>query len=269
MQLHHRETYLHPGKEPHRTGSATTTTPTTVKPASSAPSKRNKRRTKKAHECHKVLTRKQLENSVILDFESLKDGDPMLSATLSGAAFEQTVLNPHLKLAGDHKGLPFKALSHYCHDLLDQCEKHDGMIIAYSTKELTDLERITGRRVSHRYINALTIAKKWRKRFLPDEHRQVRSFRRNVRQRRHYLGGRGNQLFDFTRLMNITPPSDYGKGCEAARLRHVTGQLSRLGDYTKLSRVAKAKWTKALKHNEFDVRALGLLCQRIVSDFGW
>ena len=216
-----------------------------------------------------VISTHSLKTSLVLDFESLKDGDPLLAGTLTANSFHQVVLDQQLKSAGDKKGLLTKHLSNYCHQLLDHCEEQDRLIIAYSTKELTDLERITGRRAAHRYVNALTLAKIWRKRFFPEEHDQVKRFRQRVRQRGNYLGGRGNQLLDFTGLINIYPPRDYGKGCEAARLRHVLNQLSRRSEYGKLTPVAKAKWTKALKHNEFDVRALNFLCQRIVSDFGW
>ena len=76
-----------------------------------------------------------------------------------------------------------------------------------------------------------------------------------------------DKLLDFTRLGDMPPPRDYGSGYEAARLRHVLDQLAKRGSYSRLTVVAKGKWTKALKHNEFDVVVLERLCRRIADDY--
>ena len=75
-------------------------------------------------------------------------------------------------------------------------------------------------------------------------------------------------MLDFARLAGNEPPRDYGKGCEAQRIRYVIGQLEKRVHYEVLTRVAKAKWTKVLKHNAYDVNAMAALCHRIATDLG-
>ncbi len=204
---------------------------------------------------------------VFVDFESLKDGDPLLVGTLNKGKFEQCILDARLADAARAKDLSVQPLGEYCNSLLDYCEMSDGVIVAFSEKELQDLERLTGRKVKVRYLNVLKLAKRWRARFFPAEHERVMRSRERLRRRNQYIGGRGNQLLDFTRIANMQPPHDYGSGYEAARIRHVFDQLAKRGSYSRLTPVAKGKWTKALKHNAFDVLVLERLCRRIADDY--
>ncbi|MDF1845546.1 MAG: hypothetical protein P1U77_29410 [Rubripirellula sp.] len=215
------------------------------------------------------LSLRQLERIIFLDFESFQDGPPLLCGTLVSGHFQQTVLDETLQPAAVAKNIQTNDLKTQLIELVECAERENRLICGYSNKELHDLEGITGRQLGDLYVNALPLAKKWRKRFYPQAHDRVMKSRKRLRQRGAYLNGRGNRLLDFAGMLNVSPPRDYGKGCEASRLRHVRGQLERRREYKLLTPVAKAKWTKALKHNAFDVQALAMLCRRIATDFGW
>ena len=213
------------------------------------------------------LSQLQPDRFIFLDFESFMDGPPLLSGTLIDGIFEQTVLDNRLKPAAEAKEMPSCSLRGHAQELVGRAERENRLICGYSNKELHDLESVLGRSCKKLYFNALPLAKKWRRRFYPHIEERVRQTRERLRRRNAFLNGHGNRLLDFAEIMNVAPPRDYGRGCEAARLRHVIGQLDRRHEYQRLTPVAKAKWTKALKHNKFDVVALECLVRRIARDF--
>ena len=63
-------------------------------------------------------------------------------------------------------------------------------------------------------------------------------------------------LVSIARLIGIEPPSDYGYAITSSRFSYAADQLSKKGCFSKLTKVTKAKLTKAMKHNRFDVETM-------------
>jgi hypothetical protein len=212
------------------------------------------------------LTPPDLKRAIFLDFESFKDGPPLLAGTLIDGVFKQIVLDERLRLAATCKGIPFRKLIDFVERLVEKAESEARNIVGFSTKERNDIRENSGHDVSSRYVNMLTLAKKWRKRFHGSRHEEVKRMRERMRRRGQYINGEGNRLTDFANIIGFPPSRCYGHGHEASRLRYVIGQLMRRGRYEALTPVAKAKWTKALKHNDYDVRALEILSKCVAND---
>ena len=207
-----------------------------------------------------------LTRAIVIDFESFQDGPPLLCGTLIDGDFQQTVFDERLQPAAQTKYIPVLPACDYLRQLVKRASSEDRHFIAFSTKERNDINQIVDCDISERYVNALKIAKRWRKQVAPAEHQRVARKRRRMRERRRYVGGYGNRFIDFAKLAGIPIPSDYGLGCEAKRIRDTINQLERRREYTNLTPCVKGKWTKALKHNRFDVEGLSKLCALMLKD---
>lgn len=68
------------------------------------------------------------------------------------------------------------------------------------------------------------------------------------------------------RVANLMAPHDYAPGKTTQRINSVINALTRSGgDFDQITPTNKAKFTKLLKHNEFDVMALVHLFEGIQS----
>ena len=131
-------------------------------------------------------------------------------------------------------------------EIKELSEKEDRLIFAWSNHEANALQEYSpeGDWFSSNVINAIPIAKKWKKEFHPDV-----EFKKDPKQ--PMLGK--NRLDRYLKLIGYEVPASFGSGNSAGRIRYVRNMLNdRNGDYSKLTPVAKAKWTKALKHNWHD-----------------
>ena len=125
-------------------------------------------------------------------------------------------------------------------------EREGRLIFAWSTHEAVDLEKYApdGEWFSSNVINAIPIAKKWKREFYPNV-----TFPRDPNRP---MRGR-NRLDRYLELIRYDVPSILGPGNSAKRIRDVRNMLNNKGgDYSALTSTAKGKWTKALNHNWHD-----------------
>lgn len=207
-----------------------------------------------------VFDYSEVDPSIYVDLEGTQYDPPSLLGVLyprgleqDGAAFIQYVFEETLfpaanfRLSGTGDGSWCQTASAawtFAH-VLQLASGYDRHIVAWSQHELnvarecldpTDFERFRAR-----YINAIPFARKWRRKVHPGLV-PPKSLRR----------GR-NQLDWNIKLVGMSLPTAFGPGNTASRIRDVRGQLfKRAGDFNALTPVAKAKWTKLLKHNYFD-----------------
>jgi hypothetical protein len=109
-----------------------------------------------------------------------------------------------------------------------------------------------------RYLNLLSAAKRWIRKHRKNEFEALPPFRLGAdsfTQRRQKYS-----LASVMRLTGFQAEKDYAPGKTTSRFNSVIGAL-RLRDqnFDNLTAVQKAKATKALKHNEFDVKAMSVL----------
>ena len=107
-------------------------------------------------------------------------------------------------------------------------------------------------------INGIPMARRWKAMFHNDQ-----VFGRDPK---NPMRGK-NQLQRYLDLVDYDVKAAYRPGHSAQRIRSVRNMLEkRCGDYTTVTAVTKAKWTKALKHNFHDCEGLHVLMVRCATD---
>ncbi len=232
----------------------------------------NKTRNNRKPAAWKQLADGQLDRAIFLDFESFKNGDPLLAGVQIDGHFKQVVFDQRLALAALHKNLELVEPTAWALSLVERAIGDDRPIVGFTETEFEGLAELGAELPDRRYVNARKIAKPWRRKFRPSEHKQVaRNLRqfaksKSSRQRSRSHSKEGNRLIDYTVLVGVVPPHMYAHRRVTKRLRSVLQQLDRRGAYSRLTRTAKANWTNVLDHNRFDVEGLAEMLHRMIGD---
>lgn len=195
-------------------------------------------------------------SSVYIDFEGNLAGDLYMVGTLSDEGFEQIILHPGLTGAATHHGLRFLTLEAFLEEL-----SLFNTIIAYSEHELELLHQHGWKPQNKKpayYINLNKAAKKWINTLHREEFHSLETYLPNN------PNAHKNSLASRMRLTDFPPKKSYSPGFTTSRFNSAIDALAlRNGDYSALTRVQKTKFTKAMKHNEYDVKALDVLMSLI------
>lgn len=210
---------------------------------------------------YKFNERREIDHGIYIDFEGTQKEPPaMLGAywvTPDGQEhLVQLVFDARLKSAVIAKNtqqsealcMAVDSLEHAFEIVLNHSERLNVPLIAWSCREqdvldssaLPDSLKV---RLRERMKNALPFCRTWVRKnygsnYLPKDKR-----------------GNRNTLTNFASLTEFNIPKIFGSGNSASRLREVIRQISKRGSYEKITPVAKAKWSKFLKHNEYDLKA--------------
>lgn len=207
-----------------------------------------------------------------LDFETDTEGTFFLAGTLIDGHFEQVILHPGLAGAARSKGLKYLYPVDFVRSFMYNAAREGRTIAAYTGAEREALQRILTEASSPcpsvPYCNLHKLAKRWinrtpglREAFdsLPPLVLEADPFRQKSLR---------FSLASIMRLTSYHPPSAYHPGQTSARFRSTIRALERYkGDFAALTAVQKAKFTKALRHNEYDLRALPVLIDTAVQDW--
>jgi hypothetical protein len=137
-------------------------------------------------------------------------------------------------------------------------------LVAYSTAEMAIInsffkERAFAKEFADlRYLNLLSAAKRWIRKHKKNDFESLPPFRLGAdsytQRRQRY------SLASVMRLTGFQAEKDYAPGKTTSRFNTVISALRlKEQNFEKLTAVQKAKATKALKHNEFDVKAMSVL----------
>ena len=192
----------------------------------------------------------QAERGIYLDFEGFKGKPPAIAGICVENDFHQIVLDSTLRSAAEAKNLNCESFCEFVRCLMEECERDNRFIIAFSSHEMSVIQRDCGIDVSRRYKNGLRIAKRWKWHY----HRDIRLDH--------------NSLDQFLELPGVDyeVPKHLGKGNATSRLKAVVAGLARSDDYAKLTPTQKGKWTKLLDYNRHDVLGLRALILRAAKD---
>ena len=140
-------------------------------------------------------------------------------------------------------------------------ESENRMLIAFTEHESKTLHEYVsgaaGAWFGSNVVNALPIAKAWKRRTFPDV-----VFEKDPK--KPWKGK--HQLDRYFKLIKYDVPTAFGPDNSAQRIRAVRDMLARKnGDYTALTATVKGKWTKALQHNWHDCNGLRELMRNCVS----
>lgn len=199
-----------------------------------------------------------------LDFESNKAGQFYLAGYQSKGAFEQRVLTNELQGFAVAKSLLMQTPEDFVFEMLNRMRDEQLTLVAYSTAEMVIINGLFKNKTPTkdfadlRYLNLLSAAKRWIRKHRKNDFEALPPFRiraDSFTQRRQRYS-----LASVMRLTEFQAEKDYAPGKTTSRFNSVISAL-RLKEqsFDNLTAVQKAKATKALKHNEFDVKAMSVL----------
>ena len=208
------------------------------------------------------------ERRVFIDFETNIAGEIFLVGLHWGAKFEQIILNEGLIGAGQAKGLECLSTKDFMDRLVSLMNDSSLILCAYTRTEANVLaayfESIQTSLPDLHYCDLHKAAKKWVNKRKHEEFNNLPPYRIGAsayEQRRQKWS-----LASVMRLSNLMAPNDYAPGQTTQRINSVIKALTRSGeDFDQITPTNKAKFTKLLKHNEFDVMALAHLFEEIQS----
>ena len=196
-----------------------------------------------------------------LDFESNKAGQFYLAGSEAKGVFEQRVLTNELQGFATAKNLPLQSPNDFVFEMLKRLRDEQLTLVAYSTAEMAIINSFFKERAfaidfrDLRYLNLLSAAKRWIRKHRKNDFETLPPFRLGAdsytQRRQRY------SLASVMRLTGFQAEKDYAPGKTTSRFNAVISALKlKEQNFDNLTAVQKAKATKALKHNEFDVKAM-------------
>ena len=210
-----------------------------------------------------------INNFVFLDFETDTKGEVFCATVKVGLTIEQIILNEGLRPLAEEKKLKILTPLEFVKDLetllqnktlaaYSEAEYNTiKQVLASTNKKLTQTHYCNMRTVTRKYINSNSELKKQFDSLPPF------LIGANDFQQKRMLWS----LASVSRLFPVTIPVQYHPGQTSQRFKTVINALQlRNGEYSKLTPTQKAKATKALKHNLFDVEVLPIIFTTILED---
>ena len=192
---------------------------------------------------------------LFIDFETNKSGKFYLVGISDDSTFKQIILNNELKGLAEEKNIEIKKSEDFLNETIEKIIRNNSTIVAYGEHEKNLIKKHLKKEHINK-INYLNIHKAIRKyiRRTKGMLELYRSFYddlpNNFQNKRYSLI---NVMYFFTKVK----PSDYAIGLTTGRLNTVINALNiRNQVYSRLTPVQKAKATKALKHNKYDVSSI-------------
>ena len=208
------------------------------------------------------------EGRVFIDFETNKAGEIFLVGIHWNAKFQQIILNEGLIGAGQAKGLECLTTKEFVDRLVSLANDRPLVLCAYTRAEAnvlaTYFESIQMPLPDLRYCDLHKAAKKWVNKRKHEEFNNLPPYRIGASAYEQHR--QKWSLASVMRVTNLMAPHDYAPGKTTQRINSVINALARSGGYfDQITPTNKAKFTKLLKHNEFDVLALLHLFEEIQS----
>lgn len=208
---------------------------------------------------------------IYIDYETNKAGNIYLLGYRVNDQFQQKIMDTRLQGLANSKNLEIIDPVQGTFEILKLAVETNSIIVAYSEAERNIFKTLsahhhnTNRYKEIPYLNLLHATKKWINKCHKTEFNALPPFRRDLND---YQARRLRRaLCSVMRLTDFQAPKDYAPGKTTQRFETVAAALLlRENNYSKLTSVQKAKASKALKHNQFDVEALPVLFDAIKRD---
>ena len=200
-----------------------------------------------------ALSRDEVQRAIYIDFEGTATEPASFLGVYCDGAWEVWIIEESLHGAAvHHKNGQVTASDRQSviTSLRSRALDERRRIIAWSDRELQEILKTPGineresRWWTDNLVNALPPAKRWANRNRVEI--PVVGSSRGLRPNKWSLSG-------FRRATGYRKLSSaHETGNTASRIRTVREQLAKRGSYSKLTKVAKGKWTKVLTHNYHD-----------------
>lgn len=194
-----------------------------------------------------------------LDFETNKKGDFYLAGYEIAGVFRQVILTPRLRALAQELQIQLARPEDFSRDFLEGVRAQQGTVVAYSTAEQNTLMSLLPDERSLlnsvQYLNLAKAARAWIKRYKQKEFDALPPLVKSANdfsKKRH-----PKSLASICRLIDFDAPTDYAIGKTTSRFNTVISALEKKNhNYLSLTAVQKAKATKAIKHNRYDVESM-------------
>ena len=204
-----------------------------------------------------------------IDYESNKAGKIYLVGFQYKDSFTQVITDPELEGLATHLQLKVADPVDQTIQLLNTAIRDNAAIVAYSEAEkqifqnlLCDIDITQYQDLV--YLNLLKATKSWINRRMKQAFDDLPPFRKNASA--YHQRPMQKSLASIMRLTSFNAPADYAPLKTTARLNTIASALIKKNQcYEILTQIQKRKGTQALKHNEFDVKALPILFETIYS----
>ena len=209
------------------------------------------------------------KNPIFLDFET-NTAKVFYAAgfCLQDTQPKQVILNENLFGLAKNRNLPILSPPEFAEQIFNLVTERNGYIVAFGPHEkdcLNDLSQMISFSSSWEnieYLNLHKSAKKWINRYHKDDFEKLPPVRKTAKG-----STRKNpkwSLISVMRMANFPAPQTYAPGHTTSRFNSVmSGLIAKQQNFEKLTSVQKAKATKVLEHNSFDVAALPQLFRAI------
>ena len=201
-----------------------------------------------------------------LDFEANKKGEFYLAGYASAGDFQQVILTPGLRGLAENLELQLIRPEEFARQFIESVRAYQGTIVAYSTAEQNTLMSLLpddqGLLGSVQYLNLAKAARSWVRKYKKKEFEALPPLVKSANdfsKKRH-----PKSLASICRLIGCHAPADYAIGKTTSRFNTVIDALEKKNqNYLNLTAVQKAKATKAIKHNRYDVESMIVLLSAI------
>lgn len=208
----------------------------------------------------------KFEKYHFLDFETNTKGEFYLVGCANAGNFQQVILTPRLLGLSEDLGIKITRPDEFAREFLKVVRARHGTVVAYSTAEqktlmslLPDDQDLLG---SVKYLNLAKAARLWIRKYKKKEFEALPPLVKSANEfskKRH-----PKSLASICRLIGCDAPADYAIGKTTSRFNTVISALEKKNqDYLCLTAVQKAKATKAIKHNRYDVESMVALLSAI------
>jgi len=206
---------------------------------------------------------------MFLDFETNIAGDYFLAGISNGDEVKQIVLNEKLRGLANYRKMEIASPISFTKKFLQDVSEMGDTVIGYSTAEKNYINKLLGEQGCQfhnlKYLNIRQAAVKWVNEYQRAKFEALAPLvitARDYEKKRHK-----KSLASIARLIDYPAPKDYAIGKTTKRINEVIAALElRQQNYQNLTSVQKAKATRVLKHNFFDVDAMVMLYKRIQND---
>jgi hypothetical protein len=196
----------------------------------------------------RLLTTREAETGIYLDFEGRTDHAPVLLGYLApdpgdGGVASQAVLDDHFAPAAAAHGQEVVDIEPVIERLVLRAESEDRRLIGWSTHEIDIVERHC----------ASDLARRFRERYT-DAKMSAKAARRQLGLRLPPTRGRekGHTLARYMQLVGHEVPWVFGAGWTGTTIRVLDPALARHGDWRRLTPRQKMRWSFVLGHDRLD-----------------
>jgi hypothetical protein len=196
---------------------------------------------------------------LFLDFEKDTKENFYLAGYQNAGGFQQVILTPRLLGLAKELKLQLIRPEDFAREFLEGARTHQHTVVAYSIAEQDILMSLLPEEQallrSVQYLNLLKAARSWIRKYKREEFEALPPL---VKSANEYSKKRHpKSLASICRLIGFDAPADYAIGKTTSRFNTVISALEKRDQhYPSLTAVQKAKATKAIKHNRYDVEAM-------------